>query len=163
MNVLKTSIFAACIIGVVSCIADMTSSSGSLKKYMKIITAVLLVLSVFAPFIGNGFDLDLKSLEKLTDTREYQNMTDDFKNMYLDMTSEKMQQEIERLIRAENIDVQKVVIQSEYGEYNSLEAKKVTITANDLSASDKDKIDRIIGENLPDAEVEFAEENSGGY
>lgn len=163
MNVLKTSIFAACIIGVVSCIADMTSSTGSLKKYMKIITAILLVLVVFAPFIGNGFSLDVKSLKKLTDTTSYQKMTDEFKSMYLGMTSDKMEQEIERLIKAENIDVQKVVIQSEYGEYNSLEAKKVTVTEQGLSASDKDKIARIIGENLPDAEVEFAEENSGGY
>lgn len=163
MNVLKASIFAACIIGVISCIADMTSNNGSLKKYMKIITSLLLVLAVFTPFMGKSFDLDLDSLRKLTDTQEYQDMTDDFKSMYLDMTSEKMQQEIERLIAAENIDVQKVVIDSDYDEYNSLEAKKVTITAEELSASDKEKINRIIGENLPDAEVEFAEENSSEH
>lgn len=159
MNILKTSIFVACIIGIISCLADIAAPKGTMKNQIKIITSLILILAVFTPFMGEEFDIDFKSLEKLTDTEKYQSMTEDFKDMYIGMTAEKMEEEIKRLIKEQNVDIEKVVIDSDYDEYNSLEVRKVTVYAESLTENEKETINRVIGENLPEAEIEFSQES----
>ena len=158
MDALKASIFAACIIGIISCMADIAMPGGRLKNQVKVITAIILILAVFLPFIDGNLDLKLDSMESLTESDRYEDMTEEFQDMYLGMTSDKMGESIKELIRQGGIEIEKVVIVSDYGEYNSLEAQKVIITANELSDSDKEKIKQIISENLAEVEIEFSEE-----
>lgn len=162
MNTLRTAIFSACIIGVISCMVDIAAPNGNLKNQVKTITAIILILAVFIPFVNSDFDFDFNGGESLTESDEYEAMTEEFKDIYLGMTSDKMAEAIENLIKQQGIDTKKVVIESNYDEYNSLEAEKVTVTAENLSNADKEKITKIINDNLPEAEVEYVELSNDG-
>lgn len=83
--------------------------------------------------------------------------------MYLNRSTENIKDVITNLIEQQGITVKKVVIDSQLDEYNSLEIKKVTVYLQNSSQSDRNKITAIISENIPQTEVEFAEEDSSGY
>ena len=160
MNVLKSAVFAACVIGVISSIAGIATPNGHAKRQLRLITSLVLILSVVTPFLGKGFDIDLEGLKKLTDTKLYSELNGEFEDMYQSMTNEQLSREIERQITAEGIDVKKVVIQNAGGEYNSIEAVKVTVSADEMNDERAQRINRIVKEALPDAEVEITEETS---
>lgn len=163
MNILKTAIFAACIVGVVSCFADICAPGSGVKKQLRIIVTMVMILGIFAPFLGGGFKLDFKNYDDLTQTEEYKNLNEDFNSMYLNMTSDKISEAIEQIIRQQGISIEKAVIESQLDEYNSLETKKVNIIAHGLSEADKDLIIKTVSENLPDAQVEFSEEDDSEH
>lgn len=163
MDILKTSIFTACIIGIVSSFTDIAAPEGSLKKQMKVILTMILILGIFAPFLSGGFKLDLNAADKLIDQDEYENLSENFQEMYLNRSTENIKDVITNLIEQQGIAVKKVVIDSQLDEYNSLEIKKVTVYLQNSSQSDRNKITAIISENIPQTEVEFAEEDSSGY
>lgn len=163
MEVLKTAIFTACIIGIVSSFTDIAAPSGSLRNQLKIILTMILILGMFTPFLGSGFKFDLDGIEELIQREEYENLTEDFQNMYLNQSSENIESVITDLIKKQGIDIEQLVIDSQLNEYNSLEIKKVTVYLNEPTQSQKDTIISIINENLPGSEVEFAEEDNSEY
>ncbi len=163
MNILKTAIFTACIVGIVSCFTDIAAPGSGLKKQLKIILTIILILGIFAPFLGDGFKLDFKDYDDLTKTEEYENLNEDFRDMYLNLTSDKIGETLEQLIRQKGIVIEKAVIESELNEYNSLETKKVNIIAQGLSEADKESIKKTVSENLPDAWVDFSEEDDSEH
>lgn len=160
MNILKISIFAACVIGIISSIVDIAQPNGTLKNHMKLITALILILAVFTPFMGKGFDIDFDSLGKFADADEYAEMTEDFKSMYLNMSNDKIEETLKKMFEKENIEIKKIVIDTEYSEYNSLEVKKVMVVGEYFSESERSKINEIIKECLPESDVEISEVNS---
>lgn len=163
MDILKTSIFTACIIGIVSSFTDIAAPEGALKKQMKVILTMILILGIFTPFLSGGFKLDLNAADKLVDQEEYEDLSENFQEMYLNRSTENIKDVLINLIEQQGITVKKTVIDSQLNEYNSLEIKKVTVYLQNSSQSDRDKITAIISENLPQTEVEFAEEDSSEY
>lgn len=163
MDILKTSIFTACIIGIVSSFTDIAAPEGALKKQMKVILTMILILGIFTPFLSGGFKLDLNAADKLVDQDEYEDLSENFQEMYLNRSTENIKDVLTNLIEQQGITVKKTVIDSQLDEYNSLEIKKVTVYLQNSSQSDRDKITAIISENLPQTEVEFAEEDSSEY
>lgn len=163
MDILKTSIFTACIIGIVSSFTDIAAPEGVLKKQMKVILTMILILGIFTPFLSGGFKLDLNAADKLVDQEEYEDLSENFQEMYLNRSTENIKDVLINLIEHQGITVKKTVIDSHLNEYNSLEIKKVTVYLQNSSQSDRDKITAIISENLPQTEVEFAEEDSSEY
>lgn len=163
MDILKTSIFTACIIGIVSSFTDIAAPEGALKKQMKVILTMILILGIFTPFLSGGFKLDLNAADKLVDQDEYEDLSENFQEMYLNRSTENIKDVLTNLIEQQGVTVKKTVIDSQLDEYNSLEIKKVTVYLQNSSQSDRDKITAIISENLPQTEVEFAEEDSSEY
>ena len=83
--------------------------------------------------------------------------------MYLNQSSENIENVLTELLKQQGISVEKTVIVSQLDEYNSLEIKKATIYLKNSTQSDRDRVKAIVSENLPQAEVEFAEEDISGY
>ena len=160
MNILKISIFSACIIGIISSIVDIATPSISLKNQMKLITALILILAVFSPFMGKGFDIDFESLSKFDDNDKYSEMAEDFNESYINLSKEKIEKKLLDILLAENFDVKKVVIDLNLNEYNSLEVKKATVFIHPLSEDERSKITKIIKNCLPDSDVEISEVTS---
>ena len=130
---------------------------------MKVILTMILILGIFTPFLSGGFKLDLNAADKLVDQEEYEDLSENFQEMYLNRSTENINAVLTKLIEQQGITVKKTVIDSQLNEYNSLEIKKVTVYLQNSSQSDRDKITAIISENLPQTEVEFAEEDSSEY
>ena len=124
---------------------------------------MILILGIFTPFLSGGFKLDLNAADKLVDQEEYEDLSENFQEMYLNRSTENINAVLTKLIEQQGITVKKTVIDSQLNEYNSLEIKKVTVYLQNSSQSDRDKITAIISENLPQTEVEFAEEDSSEY
>lgn len=163
MDVLKSAIFTACIIGTVSSLSDMAAPDGKLKKQLGIILTMILILAVFSPFLGNDFKLDFSSADDLFASKEYESLNEDFQNMYLEQSSQNIEEVLLRQMKQQGISVDKVVIVSQLDEYNSLEIKKVKVYLANSTDSEDDRIKEIISENLPDCEIEFVKEDSSEY
>ena len=163
MGILKTSILVACIIGIISCMVDIATPEGAIKRQLKVTTSIILILAVFLPFIGNSPDLDFDEFHSLVDDGTYGQMSEDFMEMYSGMATEEMEEAIGELIGNEGIDIVNVVIESGYDEYNSLEANKVIITAIAFEDKDKEVVREIITQRLPDTEIEFKVSGNDGY
>ena len=81
MDILKAAILIACIMGVISCMVDIATPEGALKKQLKVIVSIILILAVFLPFMGNDFNLDFDDYG-LRDDGTYEQMSEDFFEMY---------------------------------------------------------------------------------
>ena len=55
MDTVKTIIYSACIIGVISTMIDIASPEGSLKKQTDIIIGLVLVMVVITPLMDSDF------------------------------------------------------------------------------------------------------------
>lgn len=163
MGILKASILTACIIGVVSSFTDMAAPDGKLKKQLSIILALILILGIFTHFVRGGFKLDLSDSFDLKSTDEYEELNKGFRDMYTEQSEENMQQALEELLKNEGISINSIDIVSTLDEYNSLEIEKVRVYISDITDKQKEKIKEIIGDNLPETEVEFIVEDSSGY
>lgn len=162
MDILKTAIFTACIIGIVSTLTDMATPNGRLKKQLSIILTMVLILGIFTPFVSGGFKLDLSGAD-LPDTDEYERYSEDFQDMYLTQSEENIKKALAGLLKNEGITADKIDIVSAIDEYNSLEIKKVRVYISDSTKATKDRIEKILSDNLPDTAVEFVKEESSGY
>ena len=49
MNIVKSVIFIACIIGVITSMTDIVTPEGTLKKQLRSVLAVILLLAVITP------------------------------------------------------------------------------------------------------------------
>lgn len=163
MDILKTAIFTACIIGIVSSLTDMAAPDGALKKQLKIILTIIMILGIFTPFLSGGFKLDLNAADELIERKEYDNINENFEDLYLSRSSESIEQVLTQLIEDQGISVEKISIDSQLDEYNSLEIKKVTVYLIDPTLSDKERVRAIISENLSGTATEFSEEDDSGY
>lgn len=160
MDILKSAILTACVVGVVSSLTDMAAPKGKLKKQFALILALVLILGIFAPFVSEGFKLDLNSVEDLMESDEYEKLNEDFEQMYIERSSENVEEVISERIKQRGITIDKIVIESELGEYNSLEIKKVMIYENGVTDMERQEIKKIIKESLPDSEIIFVKEDS---
>ena len=154
MDILKAAILIACIMGVISCMVDIATPEGALKKQLKVIVSIILILAVFLPFMGNDFNLDFDDYG-LRDDGTYEQMSEDFFVFFSGLAVEEMEEVIASLIDDSGISIENVIINAEYDEYNSLEATKVIISAVAFEDKDKEVIRDIISERLPEAEIEF--------
>ena len=59
MNIVKSVIFIACIIGVITSMTDIVTPEGTLKKQLRSVLAVILLLAVITPVMGHGFKVTL--------------------------------------------------------------------------------------------------------
>ena len=130
MDILKTAIFTACIIGIVSTLTDMATPNGRLKKQLSIILTMTLILGIFTPFVSSGFKLDLSGAD-LPDTDEYERYSEDFQDMYLTQSEENIKKALAGLLKNDGITADKIDIVSAIDEYNSLEIKKVRVYISD--------------------------------
>lgn len=141
----------------------MAAPGGRIKKQFGIILTMILILGIFTPFLSGGFKLDLSGVDELQETDEYERLNEDFQNMYIEKSSENMEEVLAGLMEQEGLLIDKIDIVSRLDEYNSLEIEKVMVYLSDLTDTKRGKIQKIIEDNLPGAVVEFAEEDSSGY
>ena len=100
MNILKTAIFTACIIGIVKQLYRYGVLRRALKKQLKIILTMILILGFLLRFLGGGFKLDLNAADKLVEQDEYENLNENFQEIYLNQSSENIENVLTGIIKA---------------------------------------------------------------
>ena len=156
MDTIKAVIFTACIVGVITSLTDIAAPEGSLKKQLRSVLAVILVLAVITPIMGQGFKVTLSDYTELSDLPEFDNISTVTELYYLSESESRLEEYFRDKLNKNGIENVTVDITADINEYNEIEITKVR--AYPMQTSDRELIKKLISENLPEAEVIIQEE-----
>lgn len=156
MDTIKAVIFTACIVGVITSLTDIAAPEGSLKKQLRSVLAVILVLAVITPIMGQGFKVTLSDYTELSDLPEFDNISTVTELYYLSESESRLEEYFRDKLNKNGIENVTVDITADINEYNEIEITKVR--AYPMQTSDKELIKKLISEDLPEAEVIIQEE-----
>ena len=144
MNIVKSVIFIACIIGVITSMTDIVTPEGTLKKQLRSVLAVILLLAVITPVMGHGFKVTLSDYTELADLPEFDSVSTATKLYFLDK------------LNKNGIENVRVDITTDINEYNEIEITAVRVYLT--KTSDRGLVEKLIAEDLPDTQVIVQEE-----
>lgn len=156
MDTIKAVIFTACIVGVITSLTDIAAPEGSLKKQLRSVLAVILVLAVITPIMGQGFKVTLSDYTELSDLPEFDNISTVTELYYLSESESRLEEYFRDKLNKNGIENVRVDITTDINEYNEIEITKVR--AYPMQTSDRKLIKKLISEDLPEAEVIIQEE-----
>lgn len=156
MDTIKAVIFTACIVGVITSLTDIAAHEGSLKKQLRSVLAVILVLAVITPIMGQGFKVTLSDYTELSDLPEFDNISTVTELYYLSESESRLEEYFRDKLNKNGIENVRVDITTDINEYNEIEITKVR--AYPIQTSDRELIKKLISEDLPEAEVIIQEE-----
>ncbi|WP_294101428.1 hypothetical protein [uncultured Ruminococcus sp.] len=156
MDTIKAVIFTACIVGVITSLTDIAAPEGSLKKQLRSVLAVILVLAVITPIMGQGFKVTLSDYTELSDLPEFDNISTVTELYYLSESESRLEEYFGDKLNKNGIENVRVDITANINEYNEIEITKVR--AYSMQTSDRELIKKLISEDLPEAEVIIQEE-----
>lgn len=156
MDTIKAVIFTACIVGVITSLTDIAAPEGSLKKQLRSVLAVILVLAVITPIMGQGFKVTLSDYTELSDLPEFDNISTVTELYYLSESESRLEEYFRDKLNKNGIENVTVDITADINEYNEIEITKVR--AYPMQTSDRELIKKLISEDLPEAEVIIQEE-----
>ncbi|MGN0624528.1 MAG: hypothetical protein ACI4JA_11365 [Oscillospiraceae bacterium] len=160
MDILKTSVLTAGVIGIVSVLADFAVPGDGIKKQLKTIITLVLIMGLFTPFIGSDFRLSVNNIDELSEDSEFDNISEDFEDYYLEQSSAEIQKQIEKLLNEKNITFDKVRIYCSIDEYNSIEINKAVIYSAEASEQEVSDIVNTVAELIPNVEIEIKTEDN---
>lgn len=156
MDTIKAVIFTACIVGVITSLTDIAAPEGSLKKQLRSVLAVILVLAVITPLMGQGFKVTLSDYTELSDLPEFDNISTVTELYYLSESESRLEEYFRDKLNKNGIENVRVDITTDINEYNEIEITKVR--AYPMQTSDRELIKKLISEDLPEADVIIQEE-----
>lgn len=156
MDTIKAVIFTACIVGVITSLTDIAAPEGNLKKQLRSVLAVILVLAVITPIMGQGFKVTLSDYTELSDLPEFDNISTVTELYYLSESESRLEEYFRDKLNKNGIENVTVDITADINEYNEIEITKVR--AYPMQTSDRELIKKLISEDLPEADVIIQEE-----
>ena len=153
MNTVKSVIFIACIIGVITSMTDIATPEGTLKKQLRSVLAVILLLAVITPVMGHGFKVTLSDYTELADLPEFDSVSTVTKLYYLSESESRLE---EYFLDKNGIENVRVDITTDINEYNEIEITAVRVYLT--KTSDRGLVEKLIAEDLPDTQVIIQEE-----
>lgn len=152
MDTVKTMIFSACVIGVVSTMLEIASPEGTMKKQLDLVLGLVLVMTVITPFMDNSFKFRLSDYTASYD----KHICDDIKQYENSVVLENAKSELTTYFRSKltsgGIKCGDINIYLEINEYNQIEITKIQVTSN---KQDQQRIKELIHSELPQTEVSF--------
>lgn len=150
MDIVRSIIYAAAVIGVISTTADICAPEGSMKKQLDTVVGLVLILVVVSPFMNSDFRLRLNDMSLSYDSTVKNDIGKYSSETILKEVDNKVGEYLKEKLRQNNIGCSCVVINAELDEYNQIDIKKVTVT----SSGNAEKIRNIISKELPKAQIE---------
>lgn len=150
MEILKTVIYSACVIGIVSTFVDIAAPQGSMKKQLDLIIGIILVLVVITPFMNKEFKIRLSEYTYDYDKKIYGEIKNYTEQTVLDEASSRVSDHFRKKLSDNGIKCDNIIITPELDEYNRIEIKKVQISSQQ---GDRTIITKLIKEDLPQTEV----------
>lgn len=157
MDTLKTIIYSACVIGIISTIIEIASPEGSLKKQIDITIGLVLVMVVITPFMDSKFKFRLSDFTSSYDKQIYNDIKS-YENKYILETADKeIASYFERKLDQNGIKFKNLIITMNVNEYNQIEITKVQVASQQQN---KGRITELIKNELPQTEVSVIEGDS---
>ena len=147
MNTVKSVIFIACIIGVITSMTDIATPEGTLKKQLRSVLAVILLLAVITPVMGHGFKVTLSDYTELADLPEFDNVSTATKLYYLSESESRLEEYFLDKLHKYGIENVRVDITTDINQYNEIEInmhKKIKKHIDNLLNTHYNKIKQIV-------------------
>ena len=168
MNTVKSVIFIACIIGVITSMTDIATPEETLKKQLRsvpaaevhsvpsAVLAVILLLAVITPVMGHGFKVTLSDYTELADLPEFDSVSTATKLYYLSESESRLEEYFLDKLNKNGIENVRVDITTDINEYNEIEITAVRVYLT--KTNDRVLVEKLIAEDLPDTQVIVQEE-----
>lgn len=150
MDTVKTIIFSACVIGVVSTMIEIASPEGTMKKQLDLVIGLVLVMTVITPFMDKDFRFRLNDYTVSYDKQVYDDIKGYEKAMVLESAKTELSDYLRKKLTAVGINCGEIIITLDVNEYNQIEITKVQISSKE---QDSEKIKETIHSELPKTEV----------
>lgn len=154
MDTVKTIIYSACIVGVVSSMIEIASPEGTMKKQLDLILGLVLVMVVITPFMSSDFKFRLNDYTVSYDKKIYDDIKSYEDNLVFENARKELSDYFQKKLADNGIDCKDVIITLELDEYNQIEITKVQVHS---TKQDKQKINKLILSELPKTQVEVIE------
>ena len=154
MDTVKTIIYSACIVGVVSSMIEIASPEGTMKKQLDLILGLVLVMVVITPFMSSDFKFRLNDYTVSYDKKIYDDIKAYENSLVFENARKELSDYFQKKLADNDIDCKDVIITLELDEYNQIEITKVQVYS---TKQDKQKINKLILSELPKTQVEVIE------
>lgn len=154
MDTVKTIIYSACIVGVVSSMIEIASPEGTMKKQLDLILGLVLVMVVITPFMSSDFKFRLNDYTVSYDKKIYDDIKAYENSLVFENARKELSDYFQKKLADNGIDCKDVIITLELDEYNQIEITKVQVYS---TKQDKQKINKLILSELPKTQVEVIE------
>ena len=154
MDTVKTIIYSACIVGVVSSMIEIASPEGTMKKQLDLILGLVLVMVVITPFMSSDFKFRLNDYTVNYDKKIYDDIKAYENSLVFENARKELSEYFQKKLADNGIDCKDVIITLELDEYNQIEITKVQVHS---TKQDKQKINKLILSELPKTQVEIIE------
>ena len=154
MDTVKTIIYSACIVGVVSSMIEIASPEGTMKKQLDLILGLVLVMVVITPFMSSDFKFRLNDYTVSYDKKIYDDIKSYENSLIFENARKELSEYFQKKLADNGIDCKDVIITLELDEYNQIEITKVQVHS---TKQDKQKINKLILSELPKTQVEVIE------
>ena len=154
MDTVKTIIYSACIVGVVSSMIEIASPEGTMKKQLELILGLVLVMVVITPFMNSDFKFRLNDYTVSYDKKIYEDIKKYENDLVVDNARKELSGYFQKKLNENGIECKDVIITLDIDEYNQIEITKVQVKS---TTQDKQKIKELILSELPRTQVEVIE------
>ena len=154
MDTVKTIIYSACIVGVVSSMIEIASPEGTMKKQLELILGLVLVMVVITPFMNSDFKFRLNDYTVSYDKKIYEDIKKYENDLVVDNARKELSGYFQKKLNENGIECKDVIITLDLDEYNQIEITKVQVKS---TTQDKQKIKELILSELPRTQVEVIE------
>lgn len=156
MDAVKTAIFTACIMGIISMLADIAAPEGSSKNQLNIILGIITLLAVMTPFTDSGFRLSLDEFSLDEQSAYYDRQLEySADNAIIDSACTRYEEYFIEKLNSNDIEVNAIDFQMSIND-DEISADKAVIYLTD--SSQQDAADSLIKEDLPQLETEYISE-----
>lgn len=158
MDTVKTAIFIACIMGIVSAMIDISAPEGSSKKQLLVIAGIITMLAVITPFTASGFKLSLDEFSVEQQTDYYERKLDyEAESAILSSAEKKYEEYFSDKLNSNSIKVGSVEIRLSMSDGFEVTAESITIVLHDFSQESQAR--ELIREDLPEIQIEVLSED----
>lgn len=156
MDAVKTAIFTACIMGIISMLADIAAPEGSSKNQLNIMLGIITLLAVMTPFTDSGFRLSLDEFSLDGQSAYYDRQLEySADNAIIDSACTRYEEYFIEKLNSNDIEVNAIDFQMSIND-DEISADKAVIYLADISQ--QDAADSLIKEDLPQLETEYISE-----
>ena len=154
MDTVKTIIYSACIVGVVSSMIEIASPEGTMKKQLDLILGLVLVMVVITPFMSSDFKFRINDYTVSYDKKIYDDIKAYENSLVFENARKELSEYFQKKLADNGVDCKDVIITLELDEYNQIEITKVQVYS---TQKDKQEINKLILSELPKTQVEVIE------
>ena len=151
MQTLKSVIFIACAVGIVSSAVRLAAPAGGISKNLNMVIGAVMLLAVVSPFMDSRFELSLPKPDEAADAGIPSSMTELSKQYYLSSAENSVEKYLREKLRSAGYESAYTDIKAELDEYNYIVISSVTLY--NAPKGSEQALTELVREDIPDCET----------